>query len=73
MFFPSPPLGIWRKKLPTIFRRILLVMPRSHAKYSRTLYPNIPGGFNFSNLYGVPKVNMPVLIQYHIIHLLRRG
>ena len=48
MLFPSPPLGIWLKTLRTIFLVIWLVRPISHAKNMRTLYPYIPGGFNYS-------------------------
>ena len=33
MLFPSFPLGIWWKTLPTILRRILLVRPIPHTKY----------------------------------------
>ena len=45
--------GIFRKTLPTSFRRIWLVRPIPHAKYMRTLYPYITGGFNYSDLYGM--------------------
>ena len=51
MFSPSTPLGSLWKTLQTIFRRILLVMPRPHAKYSRTIHPNIPGSFIYSGLF----------------------
>ena len=51
MFFPSPPIGRWWTKLPTIFWRIRLVRPRPHVKYSRAIYPNIPDSFNYSNPY----------------------
>ena len=73
MLFPSPPLGRWRKTFPTILLRIWLVRTRPHTKYTRTLYPYIPGVFNDSNPYGVPEGNMPVLSWYKIIHLLRWG
>ena len=36
------------KALPIIFWKIWLVRPRYHAKYARTLYPYMPGGFNYS-------------------------
>ena len=44
---------IWWKTLPRTYRRILLVRPRPHLKYTRTLYSYIPGGFNCSYLYGM--------------------
>ena len=53
MFFPSPPLERWWKTLPTIWLRILLVRPRLHAKYSKTIYLNIPGSCNYSGLFKV--------------------
>ena len=53
IFFPSPPLGIWWKTLPTIFRIIWLVRPRPHIKYSMKIHPNITGSFNY---YGILKV-----------------
>ena len=43
-----PPLGRWWNTLRTIFLIIWLVRPRPHAKYLRTIYPNIPGSFNYS-------------------------
>ena len=69
---------ILRKKLPTIFRRMWLVRPRPHAKYTRTLYPYIPGIFNWSNLYSLTLLEIgihqwPVLSWYHIIHILCGG
>ena len=48
-------------------------MPIPHAKYTRTLYPYILGSFNYSNPYGLPEGNMPVLSWYQIILFLRRG
>ena len=55
------------------YREYDLVMPIPHTKYTRVLYTYITGGFNYSNPYGVPEVNMPVLSRYHIISLLRGG
>ena len=37
----------WWKTLPITFRIIWLVRPITHAKYTRTLYPYIPSGFNY--------------------------
>ena len=53
IFFPSPPLKIWRKTLPTIFPRIWFIRPRPHSKYLRTIYHNIPGIFNYSGPFKV--------------------
>ena len=47
------PRGRWQKTLPSTFSRIWLVRPRYHAKYTRMLYPYIPGGFNYSKPYGM--------------------
>ena len=46
----SPPRGRWRKTPPIALRRILLVRPRTHVKYTRTVHPHINGSFNDSNL-----------------------
>ena len=73
MLFPTPPLGRWLKTLPTILLKIWLVGPRPNAKNTKILYPYILGGFNCSDPYGIPKVNIPVLIRYHIIRLLCGG
>ena len=52
MFFPSPSLIRWWKTLTNIWLKLWLVRPRPHAKFTRTLYPYIPGGFNYSDLFG---------------------
>ena len=49
--FPSSPLGRCWKTLQTILSRILLVRPIPDVKYTRTLYPYIPGSFKYSGLY----------------------
>ena len=48
------PCGRWWKTLLITFQIILLVRPRHRAKYTRTLYPYIPGSFNYSDSYGIP-------------------
>ena len=72
MFFHSTLLGRWWMKLPTIFLKLLLDRPRPHAKYTRTLYPYIPGGFIYSDPYDVPQGIMAVLSRYYTLLLLRR-
>ena len=42
------PCGRWWKTLPITSRKIWLVRPIPHAKYRRTIYPFIPGDFNYS-------------------------
>ena len=53
MFFPSPPLDIWWKKISTIFSQIWLVFPRPHANYTKRLYPFIPVDINYSGPFTV--------------------
>ena len=73
MFFTSTSLGRCLKTLTTILLRISLVRTIPHAKYTRVLYPYIPGGSYYSDLYGVPKGNIADLSQYQIISFLRVG
>ena len=54
-------------------QRIVLVGIRPHAKYSRTMYPNISWIFNHSHSYGIALNQWPLLCWYQIIHLLHAG
>ena len=47
------PRGRWWTTVPIIFRIMLLVKTIPHTKYTRMLYPYIPGGFNYSDPYGM--------------------
>ena len=49
LLFPSTPSVRCWKTLPITFQRIILVIPRPHVKYTRTIYPYITGSFNYSN------------------------
>ena len=52
MFFPLPPFVRWWNTLSTVFQCIWLGQPKPYTKYSRMIYPNIPGIFIYSHPYG---------------------
>ena len=49
LFFPSPTCGRWENMPPINLRRIWLVRPRPHAKYTREVYLYIPGSGHYVN------------------------
>ena len=49
LLFTSYPRGRWWKTPLITFRRLWLVMPRPHTKYTRMLYPYITNNSSYSN------------------------